>query len=140
MSSNVMITDGQGNPVLGVPYPVGATPVLATALTGGNTSITATLPAAVGKTTYITGFTVSYVGNTAGTASLVTVSGLLGGVTASYLIPVPPIASWWQTVPLTIPFNPAFPASATNTSIAVNVPALGVGNFGATLTVQGYQL
>lgn len=100
-------------------------------------SAVATLAAAAGKTTYITGFTATGLGATAAGVSLLTVTGLLGG-TQTYVVPVPAGATL-GIAPLRVTFIPPLPASAVNTAIVVTMPTLGAGNTNAAVVATGFQ-
>lgn len=117
----------------GSQYPSGATAITAST-TGTTGATTATLAGTSGKTTYISGFTITSDATAAlaGTATVTgTITGTLnfiqnvGGATAAGI--------------LTQAFNPAIPASATNTGIAVNSVAAGTGG-NTAVTAWGYQL
>ncbi len=123
------------------PYVNGScTPITGTA-TGTTGAIAATLPAVAGKTTYLCGF--YYVGTnatTANTATSVTITGTIGG-TMSYGFPTLALgATIPNTIPLDEEFIPCIAASAPNTSVVVNGPALGAGATLATVTAWGYYL
>ena len=119
-------------------YPAGATPIAVTSGNATNATATATLPAAVGKTTYITGFAVTGGGATAGQLAGVTVTGVPGGP-LNYTVASPTgITNPLQ--PLIINFSPPLPATALNTAIAVSVAALGAGNVSSNVTATGFQL
>lgn len=115
------------------------TPITASA-TGTTGATTATLPAVSGKTTYICGFYFVGTNATAATASSVTITGTISG-TMNFGYPT--LASG-ATVPNTIPveeeFIPCVAASAINTAIVVNGPALGAGATLTTVTAWGYYL
>jgi len=117
-------------------YPTGATPVAATA-NGTNATITATLPAAVGKTTYITGYQVSGGSPTAASLISATLSGVIGGPHPVFFTGQ---AQPLNTAPLVIAFNPPIPASAVNTAISVAASAFGAGSATQQVSVQGFQL
>lgn len=124
------------------PFVAGApcTPITATA-TGTTGAVVATLAAVTGKTTYLCGFYYTGTNATAANAATaVTVTGVIGG-TMSFGFPTLAAAA---TVPNTIPideeFIPCVAASAINTAIAVNGPALGAGATQATVTAWGYYL
>lgn len=102
-----------------------------------NAAAVATLAAAAGLTTYISGFTVTGLGATAAGVVALTVAGLQGG-TLTYNVPVPAGATVGLT-PLSVVFNPPLPASAVNTAIVVTLPALGAGNTNAAVVATGYQ-
>ncbi len=103
-----------------------------------NAIATATLAAAAGKTTYITGFEVTGSGATAGAPALVTVAGVAGG-TMTYVLPVVTGVTL-ANAPLIVAFPNPIPASALNTAIAVAVPALGVGNTNSAAVAHGFQI
>jgi hypothetical protein len=103
-----------------------------------NATATATVPAAVGRTTYLTGFEVTGSGSTAGGPVSVTVTGLLFG-TATYTYTAA-IGALVGNTPLIVEFHNPIPASATNTTIVVSCPALGAGNTNNTVVARGYQL
>lgn len=119
-------------------YPAGAVAQTAASGNVSNASAAATLATAVGKTTYITGFTVTAAGATAGSVVSVTVTGVITG-TLTYTFAVPTGATL-AAQPLTVNFSKPIPASATNTTIVVTCPALGAGNTNASVVAQGYQL
>ena len=110
-----------------------AVPITASA-TGTTAATTATLAAAVGKTTYICGFSMRSVA-TAAAAGNATVTGTITG-TLNF-------THGTGATPTVIPndqrFNPCIPASATNTSIAVVSPAAGTGGV-MSVTAWGFQL
>lgn len=115
-------------------YPSGAVPITATA-TGTTAATVATLSGSAGKTTYITGFTITSNATALATGTAV-VSGTVSG-SLSYLQTI--LASTNGTSDLTKSFNPAIPASATNTAIVVTSAAAGTGG-NTIVNAQGYQL
>lgn len=124
------------------PFVAGAvcTPVTATA-TGTTAAVIATLPAVSGKTAYICGFYYTGTNATAANgATAITITGVISG-TMTYGFPT---LAAGAAVPNTIPvdemFVPCVAASAINTGIAVNGPALGAGSTQATVTAWGYYL
>ena len=122
------------------PYPSGATPVTASA-TGSTGAITATLPAIAGKTTYICGF--QFVGTNAtaaNTATNVTITGTISGTMNFGYPTLAAGAAVANTPPVGEAFTPCIQASAVNTAIVVNGPALGAGATLATAAAWGYQL
>jgi hypothetical protein len=129
---NVRVVLGGGG------YPAGATPVHAASGNVANASAAATLAAAVGKTTYITGFEITGGGATAAALVLATVTGLSGG-TATYIVGAVAGVTL-QNQPLVVKFQIPIPASATNTAIVVTLPALGAGNTNAAVVAHGFQL
>lgn len=99
---------------------------------------TATLAAALNRTTYISGFDVTGAGATAAAVVNLTITGLLGG-TRTYTM-VAPAGVTTSLTPLVVLFDPPLPASAPNTAIVVSLPTLGAGNTNVTVNAQGYQL
>lgn len=119
-------------------YPIGATPLIASSGNVAASAATATLPGVAGKTTFITGFSVTGAGATAGSIVSVTATGLIGGVTATYNLAV--VAGvLLGNVPLVIQFIKPIPANAINTAIVVTVPSLGLGNTNSSVVAHGYQ-
>lgn len=124
------------------PFVAGAicTPITNTA-TGTTGAIVATLPAVAGKTTYLCGFYYTGTNATAAnTTTSVTITGVIGG-TMSFGFPTLAAAATVQNAPpIDEQFTPCIAASAINTAIAVNGPALGAGATQATVTAWGYYL
>ncbi len=119
-------------------YPAGAVPVAAVSGVVANALASATLPAAAGKTTYITGLQISGAGATSAGIATAALAGLLGG-TMNFTVGV--VAGALVANPLIlVTFNPPLPASAVNTTISLGVPALGAGNVASECSVQGFQL
>lgn len=119
-------------------YPAGATPVNAFPAQVANAACTATLPAAVGKTTYLAGVDFSGAGATASGVAGMSISGLLGG-TLLVLVPVP-AGSTVSITPGSLRFNPPIPASGVNVAISAVLSAFGAGNAAAVCSAYGYQL
>lgn len=117
--------------------PGGAVAVSSSSGNVANASAVATLAAAAGKTTYISGFTITGGGATAASLVTATLVGLLGG-TASYTVAVPAGATLGFT-PISVQFNPPLPGSAVNTALVLTLPALGAGNTNASVSAWGYQ-
>lgn len=111
---------------------------VANSATGANAIIVATLPAAAGKTTEITGFTVTAAGATVGQAVTVVIGGVVGAP-LNYTF-VFPAGALLPATPLNVNFEPSLPASAPNQAITVTVPAGGAGNTSASVTATGFQL
>ena len=118
--------------------PPGAVALTSASGNKANASAAATLAAATGKTTYITGFQVTASGATAGLPVSVTVVGVLGG-TLTYTFTAP-AGVLVPATPLVVTFPNPVPASDVNTAIVVTLPALGSGNTNAAVCAQGYQL
>ena len=97
---------------------------------------TATLAAVVGRLNYITGFSVTGAGATAGLPVAVTVTGLLGGTqTYTYCAATGALVG---NTPLIVNFPTPLPASAANTAIVVSCPSLGVGSTNNAVNAYGY--
>lgn len=94
------------------------------------------LAAVAGRTTYITGFSVTGAGATGASVIAVTITGLSN--TLTYYVAIPAGAGVGIT-PLIIEFSRPIPASAVNTAIGVNVPSFGAGNTQAAATARGFQ-
>lgn len=121
---------------LSSPYPPNAIPVLGFAQ-GTNSIVTAILPATNGKTTYITGFTISAGGAT--TAAIVTVTIFSVHTMFVYVFGVAAGATI-ASPNLDIRFPQPVPGAGINQQITVTVGAMGVGNTISCANVYGYQL
>ena len=139
----VMASMALHQPVFAQPYPRDAygnvaTPVVASfsgADVGGQT---VTLPAAVGKTTYICGVSATGLGATGAATVLITISPLVGNVTFNFQYQMPSGNS--SAAPATSgSFSPCIPANAQNTAITVSIGG-AAGNTSTQLNVYGYQL
>lgn len=98
---------------------------------------TATLAAAGGKLTYITGFEITSDGATVGVCVNPTVVGVVTGtMTYTYCAPAGALLA---ATPLIVEFPQPIPSSAVNTAVAVSLPSLGTGSTNATVTAHGYQ-
>jgi hypothetical protein len=115
-----------------------ATPVTAGSGNVANASAVATIPAVAGKTAYISGFTVSGAGATAGLVVNPTVAGVISG-TKTYAYAAVAGVALLNPV-LDVQFCPPIPASAVNTAITVTCPALGAGNTANTVNAYGFYL
>lgn len=118
-------------------FPAGAVPVASQAA-GANSSAAATLAAAVGKRTYVTGIQVTAGGATANILAGAVLSGVLGG-SIGYVVSVP-AGVGLDTRPIIVSFSPPLPASADNTAIVLTLGALGAGNTSSSVAIQGFQL
>lgn len=103
-----------------------------------NATAACTLATATGKTTYITGFTMSASGATAAAVVTCTLTGTITG-TKTYIFTFP-IGVAVQAPQLTVTFPVPIPASATNTTIVASCPAGGTGNTHAAMTAEGLLL
>jgi hypothetical protein len=97
-----------------------------------------TLATTSGKTTYITGFTMSASGATAGSAVTCTLTGPITG-TKTYIFTFP-LGAAVPSPSLVVAFNPPLAASTTNTTIVASCPAGGTGNTHAAMTAEGLLL
>lgn len=119
--------------------PAGATAVVASSGNVANAQAVATLAGAANMTTYISGFTITATGAAVAAAVTPTVTGVIGGVTLSYTVAaIAGVNANLPTVNVSFPYP--IPASATNTSIVVTLPALGAGNTNATVSAYGFRL
>jgi hypothetical protein len=103
-----------------------------------NAAAAASLSATSGKTCYVTGIEITFGGASVAANIIATLAGLAGG-TISYIVVVPGTVTN-PTVPFTVQFCPPLPASAANTAITVNLPALGSGNTHACVNIHGYKI
>lgn len=128
-------TPGTTNAVIikNTAYPFNAVPITSSA-TGTTTATVATLAGTSGKTTYISGFTIT-ADATAAIAGAATVAGTISG-SLNY---IQSVGTATVAQILTQSFNPAIPASAANTAITVTSAAAGVGG-NTAVTAWGYQL
>jgi hypothetical protein len=128
---------------LGAALDVAIVPVLATAAIASsgvvaNANAVATLPAMAAMTAYITGFQITGAGATAAKSVVAQLAGVAGGpIDYSFTFPAGVGA---PAQPLTVNFTVAIPAAAMNTAISLTLPAAGVGNVAAAVTVQGFYL
>jgi hypothetical protein len=118
-------------------YPSASTPVTASSGNVAAAVATATLAAAVGKTTYICGFSITSSGSTAAVVVSPTVTNVITGTMTHTYASV--AGATLANQALVIPFSPCIPASATNTTIPVSLPSLGAGNTNTTVNAWGYQ-
>lgn len=117
--------------------PCQGTPVTAASGNVANASAVATLAGSAGLTTYICGLQITGSGATAASVVSATLTGLISG-TATYTVAVPAgVTAGVQ--PLVISLAPCIPASSTNTSIVLTLPALGAGNTNAAVAAQGFR-
>lgn len=101
-----------------------------------NAVATATLPAALGKTTFLIGFDLTVTGATAGLEIVAVIN--FGGATWSYPIIVPAGATSNAVFIQRSLHRPA-PADAPNTAIVGTVPAAGAGDVAVCMNIHGYQ-
>lgn len=133
------LVDLNGNLCVNAPdFPVGATPVTGSG-TGTTGAVTATLAGVASKTTYVCGFSVTLTNPTAATNTSVTLTGVITGTMTFGAPTLAAAATVAQPEKVVQNFYPCIPASAANTSIVVNSPALGAGAPLNTAAVWGYQ-
>ena len=120
------------------PLPKGATAITAASGNVAAGNAVATLAAVAGKTTYITGFTLTASGATTALPVIVTVAGTITG-TLSYIFTFP-AGVLIAAQPLNVQFPVPIPASAVNTTIVVTLPSGGTGNTNAAAVAAGFQL
>jgi hypothetical protein len=107
--------------------------------TGTTGAITATLPAATGKTTYLCGFYFTGTNaSAANTATALTITGTASGTMTFGFPTLAAAATVQNSIPIDEAFVPCLAASALNTAIVVNGPALGTG--ATQIAAWGYQL
>lgn len=132
-ASGELLTSQGGAGNVAVP----ATPLGSSSGNVANAAAVATLAAAAGVTTFISGFKMTASGATAGLPVVATVAGVVGG-TQSYIFTFPAGALVGAT-PLVVVFDPPLAASAVNTAITVTLPAGGAGNTNAACSAQGFR-
>jgi len=122
------------------PFPFGATPVNSTSGNVANAQAQASIAAVAGKTSYLSGFSMSALGATAGSTVTLTIAGLAGGSRTLLVIVPAGVTTPVNPFPLIEKFDPPLAASAPNTAITVTLPALGAGNTNAMVNAEGFQL
>jgi hypothetical protein len=124
--------------VMGQANPNSLQTAISNGTTVANATLTITLGALPGKTTYVSGFEITGLGATAVTTVTATLATLNGGQTFSYSIAVPAgVTTGIQ--PVQVQFVPAIPATAVNTVITLTVPAFGAGNTLVCGTLHGWR-
>jgi hypothetical protein len=116
--------------------PLGATQVNSSSGNVAAAVATATIPAVSGRLNYITGFSATGSGATAGLPVACTITGLLGGTET--FITTAAIGVLVGNAPLNVNFPTPIPASAINTAIVVSCPSLGVGNTNSAVNAWGF--
>lgn len=122
-----------GTVTAGSPYPVGSTPVAASA-SGTTAATTATLPASLVTRTYICGFAIDS-SATAVAVGNASITGVTGG-TMNFNQPTQAAASGVGV--LNRSFIPCLPTAGVNTAVVVTSAAAGAGGV-VTVNVWGYQ-
>lgn len=127
-----------GNVQLTSDYPAGSLAITATSGNVANAIATATLPAAIGKQTWITGFEVTGTGATGVLVVTVTITNTISGTLSYTYVFVAGVTTANQS--LIVEFTKAIPSSAVNTTIVVTCPASGAGGTNNVVNAHGYQL
>lgn len=130
-NGNLLVTIAQATPA------EPATPLAASSGDVANAVAAAALAGAAGKTTYISGLSLTGMGATAAGEVTATVTGVVGGP-LSIIVPVVAGATLGNN-PININFTPPLAASAVNTAITVSMPALGAGNLHAAANAWGFR-
>lgn len=102
-----------------------------------NTNAVATLTSpGKGQTVYITGFTCTASGATAGLPVNVTITGVVGGtMTFTFTFPAGVLV---PATPLVVNFPTPIPATSNATNIVVTLPASGSGGTNAAVVAYGF--
>lgn len=108
--------------------------VSASATGAAGAQVVVTLPATSGRTTYVTSFVVTSGAPAALVTGVVTLANTLGGDMSFQFTETVSAGGWLQAN-----FTWPWPASATNTTLVLTLPAIGGGAVSA-LTIMGYEL
>jgi hypothetical protein len=120
------------------PATSGTTPVAITASSqGSNAILNSNLTAQAGVTNYVSGIAVTGAGATAPSNVTIQLTGVAVG-TIKFTVSVATGATT-ANQPLVVYFNPPLAASAANTAIGLNVPALGAGNTDSSACIWGFR-
>lgn len=115
-------------------------PVSATSGNVAAATATATLGSAVGKTTYICGFSITSSGSTAAAVVSPTITQLNGNPGNTMTFTYTSVAGvTLANAPLVVTFTPCLSSWGIGTTIPVALPSLGAGNTNATVNAWGYQ-
>lgn len=133
-------TDASGNMLFNAASatPGGATQIVNGSGNVGNASAIATLAAAAGKFTFITGFQITALGATAAANVRATLAGIIGG-TIGFNFAFP-LGAAVPAVPFIVTFPIPLASALVNTAIVLTLPAGGAGNTNAEVSAQGFQL
>lgn len=118
-------------------YINGATQNVATSGNVANAAAVATLSGGSVLIQHVTGFQITYSGAIAASVVVATLTGLVGGVTFSYVIPVP-VGALVVGTPIIVNFPKPIRNNAPGTSIVLTVPALGAGNTNCCANLFGF--
>lgn len=129
-----IVTTGSFQSAPQVPW-IATSPVGNSATAAAAAACVATLPGAVGKTTYIMGFVISTAAPAAAVTGTATVTGLLAAIgTLNFQV----VESVTLGAELVVEFPFPLPASAQNTPIVVTLPAITSGAVSA-VSAWGFQ-
>lgn len=117
------------------PLPAGAVPLNSSSFAAASIN-TATLAATPFQFTYISGFTITGSGATAGNNIVATINGV-AGAPLNYVVAVPTGVTTGM-LPIMITFGIPLQSTAVNTAITVTVPSFGTGNTHAAVTATGF--
>jgi len=130
-----------GTPALAqAPFIIPGVPVVGVTASSGTVAAgtaTATLPAFVGRNTYICGFAITSAGSTAAAVVAPTVTGIVGGTMTFAYASVAGVTL--SNAPLVVLFTPCMPSANVQQAIVVSLPSLGAGNTAATVNAWGFQ-
>lgn len=132
-TSTTLITATPGSPFT---YPTNSTALQSSSGNVANANAVATLAASASLYTYCTGFEITSSGATASSIVSATLTGLLGG-TATYTYSSV-AGALLGNAPLIVTFQLPLISIAQNTAIVLTLPALGLGNTNATVTIHGF--
>lgn len=103
--------------------------------TGAASAFTATMPAVVGKTNYLTSYQISGGGATGASIIVATITGLPNTLSIDIAVPA---GATLGIQPINGSFFPPLAASGPNTAIVLNVPSFGAGNTNSAGYVTGF--
>lgn len=136
-NARAMFLDSAGRvAVLPESYPINSTPFAISSGNITNAVLTLTEAAVAAKRNFISGFDLTALGATAAKAVSVTLTGVQGGATLSWLF-VFPLGVAVIAAPLNIRFDPPL-QGAVNTAMTLSVPAGGAGNTNTQANMYGY--
>lgn len=101
-----------------------------------NANAVATLTPRTGKTAYLSEFTITGAGATAGLAVVATITGVVGGTRSSVF--TFPAGAGVGATPLIKAFTLPIKATAPDIPIVITLPASGVGGLNAAVAASGY--
>jgi hypothetical protein len=130
------MSESGGLTVISPGGPAGRIPQHTSSGVVANGVASASIPAAAGKTSYLSGLEITGLGATGAAQVVATVNN--GAVVASYSISVPagvttPIS------PVQVALGDPVPGATPNQAVTVSVPAFGNGNTTVIVNAHGYQ-